>query len=105
MSDLGIRIRSNPTLTRGLAALRDHNVPLQAVLSDPEKVLTLPGISKKTLAALQEYALECGHVHPLVELVQRLLSDEWEAGNNNMPGWHHEPNQLHQLTKLLKGYL
>jgi hypothetical protein len=54
---------------------------------------------------LREYAIEIGAVHPLVALVQQLLKDEWEAGANNMPGWHMEANQIKQLTKMLGDYL
>lgn len=96
---------SNSTLTRGLSALNEYGIPLQIVLSNPNVAKTLPGIGKKTLEALQEYALSIGYSHPLVDLVQTLLRDEWEAGANNMPGWHHEENQLRQLTKILKEYL
>ncbi len=105
MSDLDAKIRSNPTLMRGLKALDDYDLPLSAVFTDKRAVLSLPGISKKTLQTLQEHAKEIGLVHPLIALVQNLLKEEWEAGANNMPGWHMEANQIKQLSKLLGEYL
>lgn len=76
-------------------------MPMSAVFTP----LHLPGIGRKTLQTLQEYAVEVGVVHPLVSLVQQLLKDEWEAGANNLPGWHMEENQIKQLTKMLGDYL
>jgi len=95
------KTNSNPTLTRGLKALEEYDMPMSAVFTP----LHLPGIGRKTLQTLQEYAVEVGVVHPLVSLVQQLLKDEWEAGANNMPGWHMEENQIKQLTKMLGEYL
>jgi hypothetical protein len=105
MSDLDAKIKSNPTLTRGLNTLAEYNMPLDAVFINPKGVLRLPGISTKTLQTLQEHALSIGVVHPLVATVKALLNDEWEAGVNNQPGWHHEPNQILQLTKRLEEWL
>ncbi len=93
--------KPNPTLTRGLKALEEYDMPLSSVFTP----LHLPGIGRKTLQTLQEYAVEIGVVHPLVPLVQQLLKEEWEAGANNMPGWHMEANQIKQLTKMLGEYL
>lgn len=101
MSNLNAKIRSNPTLTRGLKALEEYDMPMSAVFTP----LHLPGIGRKTLQTLQEYAVEVGVVHPLVSLVQQLLKDEWDAGANNMPGWHMEENQIEHLTKMLGDYL
>ena len=95
------KMRSNSTLTRGLKALEEYDMPMSAVFTP----LHLPGIGRKTLQTLQEYAVEVGVVHPLVSLVQQLLKDEWEAGANNLPGWHMEENQIKQLTKMLGEYL
>ena len=95
------KTNSNPTLTRGLKALEEYDMPMSAVFTP----LHLPGIGRKTLQTLQEYAVEVGVVHPLVTLVQQLLKDEWEAGANNMPCWHMEANQIKQLTKMLGDYL
>ena len=95
------KMRSNSTLTRGLKALEEYDMPMSAVFTP----LHLPGIGRKTLQTLQEYAVEVGVVHPLVSLVQQLLKDEWEAGANNLPGWHMEENQIKQLTKMLGDYL
>jgi hypothetical protein len=95
------KTNSNPTLTRGLKALEEYDMPMSAVFTP----LHLPGIGRKTLQTLQEYAVEVGVVHPLVSLVQQLLKDEWEAGANNLPGWHMEENQIKQLTKMLGDYL
>jgi len=95
------KTNSNSTLTRGLKALEEYDMPMSAVFTP----LHLPGIGRKTLQTLQEYAVEVGVVHPLVSLVQQLLKDEWEAGANNMPGWHMEENQIKQLTKMLGEYL
>ena len=95
------KTNSNSTLTRGLKALEEYDMPMSAVFTP----LHLPGIGRKTLQTLQEYAVEVGVVHPLVTLVQQLLKEEWEAGANNMPGWHMEANQTTQLTKMLGEYL
>lgn len=86
MSDLDLKVRSNPTLTRGLNSLTKYKIPLSAVFTNPNGVLRLPGISTKTLQSLQEHALSVGVVHPLDALVQQLLKDEWEAGADCMPG-------------------
>lgn len=93
--------KPNPTLTRGLKTLEEYDMPMSAVLTP----LHLPGIGRKTLQTLQEYAKDVGVAHPLVTLVQQLLKEEWEAGANNMPGWHMEENQIEQLTKMLGDYL
>lgn len=94
-------MKSNPTLTRGLKALEEYDMPLSAVFTTTH----FPGVGRKTLQTLREYAIEIGVAHPLVALVQQLLKDEWEAGANNMPGWHMEANQIKQLTKMLGDYL
>jgi len=95
------KTNSNSTLTRGLKALEEYDMPMSAVFTP----LHLPGIGRKTLQTLQEYAIDVGVVHPLVSLVQQLLKDEWEAGANNLPGWHMGENQIEQLTKMLGEYL
>jgi hypothetical protein len=105
MSDLDLKIKSSPTLTRGLNTLADFNMPLDTVFTNPMGVLRLPGISTKTLQCLQDHAMAVGVVHPLVATVQALLKDEWEAGANNQPGWHMEPNQVMQLTRRLEKFL
>lgn len=105
MSDLDAKIKSSPTLTRGLNALAKNNWVLSTVFTHPNAVLRLPGISTKTLQVLQEHAIYSGYIHPLVATVQQLLKDEWDAGNNNEPGWHMEPNQTVQLTKRLEKFL
>jgi hypothetical protein len=99
------KIEENPTLTKGLKALYRANYDLGAVMYCPADVLKVPGIGRKTLKALQDHAVSLGVVHPIVTIVQRLLKDEWEAGANNQPGWHHEPNQIVQLTKRLEQFL
>jgi len=105
MSDLDLKIKSNPTLRRGLNAMADAKYPLATALSNPNAVLALPGVSVKVLYELKQHALDIGYTHPLVAAVQRLLKDEWEAGANNQPGWHHEPNQVMQLTRRLEDWL
>jgi hypothetical protein len=105
MSDLDLKIKTSPTLRRGLSTLADFNMPLDTVFTNPMGVLRLPGISTKTLQCLEDHALAVGVVHPLVKLVQQLLKDEWESGANNQPGWHMEPNQLIQLSRRLEKFL
>lgn len=48
------------------------------------------------------YRHPAGTAHPLVSLVQQLLKDEWEAGANNLPGWHMGDQWVSLVQQLLK---
>lgn len=102
MSDLDLKIRLNPTLVRGLNALFDAKYPLGTVLSNPNAVLALPGVSVKLLAVLKQHALDIGYIHPLVALVKQLLNEEWDAGYKGRPVA--SSISAEELTKKLEEY-
>lgn len=63
-------------LTRGLAALKEADLPLETVFTDPDKVMLLPGISTKIMDDLKEEALHQGHImkHPLAKRVKEMAA-------------------------------
>ena len=92
------------TGTKAHAALAAAGIALADTLVPARRaeILRVPGIGTKSLEILQQDALEKG-APTLLDNIMRLLRQEYLAGAEGVPGWHHQPltTSRQQIAEIL----